>query len=219
MQGNCKQIDSLSAFPVKSCGLNTGRGRKVPGQNCKQADRQVVVATDPKPPRAGSNTDRTERISERQPDDWDQDDWRDDDERPAPIRPLSHDDAVSLFGERALRPSRMTPGKVVLAQVAVTLLSAIGWAVFGPEAGPYGWSALFGGAVCCVPSAFFAFRLWLARDRASIGGLVIGEAIKVLATVALFVLVVVLYRDLRWVPMLVTFLLALKTYWVALAIR
>ena len=100
-----------------------------------------------------------------------------------------------------------------------TLLSAIGWAVFGPEAGPYGWSALFGGAVCCVPSAFFAFRLWLARDRASIGGLVVGEAIKVMATVALFVLVVVLYRDLRWVPMLVTFLLALKTYWVALAIR
>jgi len=31
--------------------------------------------------------------------------------------------------------------------------------------------------------------------------------------------VIVLYRDLRWIPMLVTFLLALKTYWVALAIR
>lgn len=189
------------------------------------------MATDPKPPRAGSNTDRTERTSERQGDqrrrdEWDRDDWRDDavddpfdDERAAPIQPLTHDDAVSLFGERALRPSRMTPGKVVLAQVAVTLLSAIGWALFGPEAGPYGWSALFGGAVCCVPSAFFAFRLWLARDRASIGGLVVGEAIKVMATVALFVLVVVLYRELRWVPMLVTFLLALKTYWVALAIR
>ncbi len=189
------------------------------------------MATNPKPPRAGSNTGRAERISERQADergrdnrdDWDRDDWRDDafddDGAATPIQPLSHDDAVSLFGERALRPSRMTPGKVVLAQVAVTLLSAIGWAVFGPEAGPYGWSALFGGAVCCVPSAFFAFRLWLARDRASIGGLVVGEAIKVMATVALFVLVVVLYRDLRWVPMLVTFLLALKTYWVALAIR
>ena len=39
------------------------------------------------------------------------------------------------------------------------------------------------------------------------------------APVALLVLVIVLYRDLRWIPMLVTFLLALKTYWVALAIR
>jgi len=71
-----------------------------------------------------------------------------------------------------------------------------------------------------VPSGFFALRLWLARDRASVGGLVLGEAIKVFGTVALLVLVVVLYKDLRWVPMLVTFLLALKTYWVvALAMR
>lgn len=55
---------------------------------------------------------------------------------------------------------------------------------------------------------------------ANIQGLTaIGIGIIILATVALFVLVVVLYRDLRWVPMLVTFLLALKTYWVALAIR
>ncbi|TWG88121.1 ATP synthase protein I [Cupriavidus gilardii J11] len=148
------------------------------------------------------------------------DDWHDfPDESGEPIEALSHDAAVSLFGEKALRPSRMTPGKVVLAQVAVTVLSALAWALFAPQPAPYGWSAWFGGAVCFIPSAFFAFRLWLARDRASVGGLVLGEAIKVFATVALFVLVVVLYRDLRWVPMLVTFLLALKTYWVALAIR
>lgn len=145
--------------------------------------------------------------------------WPDESEEVEPIEALSHDAAVSLFGEKALRPSRMTPGKVVLAQVAVTALSALGWALFGPQPGPYGWSAWFGGAVCFVPSAFFAFRLWLARERASVSGLVLGEAIKVFATVALFVLVVVLYRDLRWVPLLVTFLLALKTYWVALAIR
>lgn len=114
----------------------------------------------------------------------------------------------------------MTPGKIVLAQVVVTLLSALCWALFGKQAGPYGWSALFGGAVCFVPSGFFALRLWMARERASVGGLVMGEAIKIFATVALLVLVVVLYRDLRWVPLLVTFLLALKTYWVvAMAIR
>ncbi|CAG2132764.1 hypothetical protein LMG31506_01084 [Cupriavidus yeoncheonensis] len=149
-------------------------------------------------------------------DDWDFDAEREEEA----VDPLSHADAVTLFGERALRPSRMTPGKIVLAQVVVTLLSALCWALFGKQAGPYGWSALFGGAVCFVPSGFFALRLWMARERASIGGLVMGEAIKVFATVALLVLVVVLYRDLRWVPMLVTFLLALKTYWVvAMVIR
>ena len=149
-------------------------------------------------------------------DEWDFDAEREEEA----VDPLSHAEAVTLFGERALRPSRMTPGKIVLAQVVVTLLSALCWALFGKQAGPYGWSALLGGAVCFVPSGFFAFRLWMARDRASIGGLVMGEAIKVFATVALMVLVVVLYRDLRWVPMLVTLLLALKTYWVvALAMR
>jgi len=159
--------------------------------------------------------DRQQRSSDSRQDDWDSDAEREEEA----VDPLSRADAVKLFGERALRPSRMTPGKVVLAQVVVTLLSALCWALFASEPAPYGWSALFGGAVCFVPSGFFALRLWMARERPSIGGLVIGEAIKVFATVALFVLVVVLYRDLRWVPMLVTFLLALKTYWVALAIR
>lgn len=155
----------------------------------------------------------------RQDDDWD--DWKEGADREEDaVDPLSRAEAERLFGERALRPSRMTPGKVVLAQVLVSLLSALCWALFAKESGPYGWSAWFGGMVCFVPSGFFAFRLWVARDRASIGGLVLGEAIKVFATAALLVLVVVLYRDLRWVPMLVTFLLALKTYWVvALLIR
>ncbi|WP_454742330.1 ATP synthase subunit I [Cupriavidus necator] len=155
----------------------------------------------------------------RQDDDWD--DWKEGADREEDaVDPLSRAEAERLFGERALRPSRMTPGKVVLAQMLVSLLSALCWALFAKEPGPYGWSAWFGGMVCFVPSGFFAFRLWVARDRASIGGLVLGEAIKVFATAALLVLVVVLYRDLRWVPMLVTFLLALKTYWVvALLIR
>jgi ATP synthase protein I len=161
-----------------------------------------------------------DRRDERQQDVWRDDDWDDSAEREeVAVDPLSHAEAVKLLGERALRPSRMTPGKVVLAQVAVTLLSALAWAIFAHEHAPSGWSALFGGMVCVVPSGFFALRLWMSRRQPTVGGLVAGEAIKVFSTVALFVLVVVLYRDLRWIPMLVTFLLVLKTYWVALAIR
>jgi len=158
----------------------------------------------------------------RRYDDWSDrdDDWDDDgaNEEQA-VDPLSRADAVTLLGERALRPSRMTPARVVMAQVVVTLLSALAWAVFAQEQAASGWSAFFGGTVCFVPSGFFALRLWMSRGQPSVGGLVAGEAIKVFATLALFVLVIVLYRDLRWVPMLVTFLLTLKTYWVALAIR
>ena len=58
---------------------------------------------------------------------------------------------------------------------------------------PSGWSALFGGTVCVVPSGFFALRLWMSRRQPTVGGLVAGEAIKVFSTVALFVLVVVLF--------------------------
>lgn len=157
--------------------------------------------------------------SNHRADDW-RDDWDDDAGREDEIvDPLSHADAVKLLGESALRPSRMTPAKVVVAQFAVTVLSALAWAVFARDAAPSGWSALFGGLACAVPSGFFALRLWMSRGQPSVGGLVAGEAIKVFGTVALLVLVIVLYRDLRWIPMLVTFLLALKTYWVALAIR
>ncbi|MEN7529739.1 ATP synthase subunit I [Cupriavidus sp. 2SB] len=148
-------------------------------------------------------------------DEWD-DNARDEDEA---VDPLSRAEAVKLLGERALRPSRMTPGKVVVAQVIVTLLSALAWSMFAQGGMASGWSAFFGGMACFVPSGFFALRLYVSRKQPSVGGLVAGEAIKIFGTVALLVLVIVLYRDLHWVPLLVTFLLALKTYWVALAIR
>lgn len=184
-------------------------------------DRQQDRPLDSEP---DSETPPQYRKPARREDGWKHDDWDDNwndgtgDEEQA-VDPLSHAEAVKLLGEGALRPSRMTPARVVMAQVAVTLLSAIAWAVFASEPAASGWSAFFGGAVCFVPSGFFALRLWMSRGQPSVGGLVAGEAIKVFGTVALFVLVVVLYRELRWVPMLVTFLLALKTYWVALAIR
>ncbi|MCA3233766.1 MAG: ATP synthase subunit I, partial [Cupriavidus sp.] len=134
----------------------------------------------------------------RRDDDW-RDDWDDSAGREdEAVDPLSHTEAVKLLGERALRPSRMTPGKVVLAQIAVTLLSAMAWAVFAHEHAPSGWSAFFGGMACFVPSGFFALRLYMSRKQPSVGGLVAGEAIKVFGTMALLVLVIVLYRDLRW---------------------
>lgn len=168
---------------------------------------------------AGEMSHDSRHRSNHRADDW-RDDWDDDAGREDEmVDPLSHADAVKLLGESALRPSRMTPAKVVVAQFVVTVLSALAWAVFARDAAPSGWSALFGGLACAVPSGFFALRLWMSRGQPSVGGLVAGEAIKVFGTVALLVLVIVLYRDLRWIPMLVTFLLALKTYWVALAIR
>lgn len=152
--------------------------------------------------------------------------WDDEEKAEPPVRALSHDEAVALFGEQALRASRITPFSIVLGQVAITLLCALGWFVGSwytgtgtASAGQAALSALLGGGVCVVPSAWFAMRLSGARGFESIARLVVGEAIKVLGTVALLVVVVVVFKGLHWPPLLITLILALKMYWVGLALR
>ena len=154
-------------------------------------------------------------------------DWDDDAEKAEPpVHVLSHDEAVAMFGEQALRASRITPRSIVLGQVAITLLCALGWYVGSwfagtgaASAGEAALSALLGGGVCVVPSAWFAMRLSTAKGFESIARLVVGEAIKVLGTVALLVIVVVMFKGLHWPPLLITLILALKMYWVGLALR
>lgn len=87
------------------------------------------------------------------------------------------------------------------------------------SAGEAALSALLGGGVRLVPSAWFALRLSTAKGFESIARLVVGEAIKVLGTVVLLVVVVVTFKGLHWVPLLITLILALKMYWVGLALR
>lgn len=155
------------------------------------------------------------------------DNWDDDAERAEPpVHVLSHDEAVAMFGEQALRASRITPYSIVLGQVAITLLCGLGWYVgswFAGTGAASAWqaalSALLGGGVCVVPSAWFAMRLSTAKGFESIARLVVGEAIKVLGTVALLVIVVVTFKGLHWPPLLITLILALKMYWVGLALR
>lgn len=154
------------------------------------------------------------------------DSWDDDEKAEPPVHVLSHDEAVALFGEQALQASRITPFSIVLGQVAITLLCALGWYVGSwfagtgaASAGEAALSALLGGGVCVVPSAWFAMRLSKAEGFESIARLVVGEAIKVLGTVALLVIVVVVFKGLHWPPLLITLILALKMYWVGLALR
>ncbi len=50
-------------------------------------------------------------------------------------------------------------------------------------------------------------------------GLVVGEAVKMGLTLAMFVAIAVGYPGVLWLPLLVTYLVALKTYWLALALH
>lgn len=172
---------------------------------------------------ASLNAARPQSVQDPKPDSWD-----DEETAEPPVHVLSHDEAVALFGEQALQASRITPFFIVLGQVAITLLCALGWYVGSwfagtgtgaASAGEAALSALLGGGVCVVPSAWFAMRLSKAKGFESIARLVVGEAIKVLGTVALLVIVVVVFKGLHWPPLLITLILALKMYWVGLALR
>lgn len=144
-------------------------------------------------------------------------DW---DEKPDEIVPISRAEAERLFGADVSRPSRVTPGRVVAAQIVLTLCSMMicAWLFRAQSlvAISAALSALMGGAICWIPSAAFALRL---RSKASVGAWVAAEGVKLGITIAMFIAVAVFYRDVRWLPLLVTYVLALKTYWFALAWR
>lgn len=131
--------------------------------------------------------------------------------------PLTRGEAEKLFGPKVSRPSRVTPFRVVVAQMVLSLVATLVWWLFGKPPGAAALSAFLGGAVCWVPSALFAARLRRVGAAASILTWMVGEALKMGVTVAMFVAIAFWYHDVRWLPLIVTYLIALKTYWLALA--
>ena len=135
------------------------------------------------------------------------------------IVPLTRAEAEKLFGPNVSRPSRVTPFKVVAAQMVLSLGATLVWWLFYKPPGDAALSAFLGGAICWVPSAMFAARLRTLGGAETAMSWMIGEALKMGATIAMFVGIAFWYHDVRWVPLLVTYLIALKTYWIALAWR
>ena len=112
---------------------------------------------------------------------------------------------------------------VVLSQVALTLIIASACFVFSGQADKrvYTYSALVGGLIGFLPSALFLLRLEAAKKnvKSSPGGyltaVVSGEFIKILATILLFIGFALKQPDLKWIPLLVTYLATLKCYLLA----
>jgi len=135
------------------------------------------------------------------------------------IVPLTRVEAEKLFGPNVSRPSRVTPFKVVVAQMVLSLGATLVWWLFYKPPGAAALSAFLGGAICWVPSALFVARLRTLSGAETAMSWMIGEALKMGTTIAMFVAIAFWYHDVRWVPLLVTYLIALKTYWIALAWR
>jgi ATP synthase protein I len=149
------------------------------------------------------------------------DDWDEPEEEA--IRVYSKDEIVALQQKNAAKYRILSPWKVLLAQVLITVISMVFWSVFGEPVGVslYTQSAFLGGLISVLPSALFLTRLEMAKKSqrlnpgSFLAALVSGEFIKIAVTLMMFVGIAYLVPGVLWVPLLVTYLLALKCVWLA----
>ena len=135
-------------------------------------------------------------------------------------RALSKEEMDALRKAKPRNFASLNGWWVVLGQVAITLLIAGAWFVFSSLADKsvYTYSALVGGLIGFLPSALFLMRIEAAKKsvKSSPGGflaaVVSGEFIKILATIVLFIGFALKQPDLKWIPLLVTYLATLKCY-------
>ena len=138
-------------------------------------------------------------------------------------RVLSKEEMVALQASNAVKHPHLSPWRILAAQVVVTALSMAIWSIFGEPAGVslYTQSAFLGGLISVLPSALFLIRLQLATKAqvlnpgSYLAALVSGEFIKIVVTLMLFLGVAYWVPDVFWVPLLVTYVLALKCVWLA----
>ena len=136
---------------------------------------------------------------------------------------LSKEEMDALRSAKPRNFASMNAWWIVLSQIVITLLIAAACYVFSSPADKsvYTYSALVGGLIGFLPSALFLMRIEAAKKsvKSSPGGflaaVVSGEFIKILATIVLFIGFALKQPDLKWIPLLVTYLATLKCYLLA----
>lgn len=148
--------------------------------------------------------------------------WRDEDDATeaafSVVVPLTKEQAQDLRS-RQWSPS---PWHVVGLQACVGLVGAL-FLVIGLGQEVWAWSFLYGAAVVVVPGALMAWGITgpLSRAGASAGvvNFFVWEAVKVGVSVAMLLLAPVLLQVMSWPALLVSLVLCIKCYWVALLWR
>ena len=149
------------------------------------------------------------------------DDWDETEEEV--IRIYSKEEIVALQQSNATKYRALSPWKIILAQVLITAISMLFWSFFGEPVGVslYTQSAFLGGLISVLPTTLFLTRLELAKKSQRLNpgrflaALVSGEFIKIAVTLMLFIGIAYYVPGVLWVPLLVTYLLALKCVWLA----
>jgi ATP synthase protein I len=106
--------------------------------------------------------------------------------------------------------------RIVFAQLAVTVAISLAALALGTFEAAY--SALAGGMISVIANFYFASHVF-ARDyknpRQMVSAFYVGEAIKILITIALFSFVVITL-DVLFLPLFITYSVTLLVYWFAL---
>jgi ATP synthase protein I len=129
----------------------------------------------------------------------------------------------ALQASNALKNPPLSPWKILAAQLVLTAFSMVFWSFFGDPIGInlYTQSAFLGGLTSVLPSTLFLIRLELAKKTQVLNpgnylaALVSGEFIKIVVTLMLFLGIAYWVSGVFWVPLLVTYVLALKCVWLS----
>ena len=145
------------------------------------------------------------------------DPWKEPDE---PYRIYSREEMQALL-QTSPSKSRLTlPWAVVAGQMLATILGSLIGCVFWDDGriSVYTYSAFLGGLIGVLPAVLFLLRLEIARGAQHLtsGGflsaLISGEVIKITATIAMFIWLAFNYAELKWIPLLLTYIVTLKCY-------
>lgn len=137
-----------------------------------------------------------------------------------PYKVYSADELQALLQSSTTKSKLTLPWRVVAGQATVTVLGAIIACIFldGGRISVYTYSAFLGGLIGVVPAVLFLLRLEIARSvqRPTSGGflsaIVSGEVIKIAVTIAMFIWLAFNYTELKWIPLLLTYMVTLKCY-------
>ena len=145
------------------------------------------------------------------------DPWQEPEE---PYRVYSKQEMQALLQTSAGKSRLTLPWGVIVGQMLTTILGALISCIFWDDGriGVYTYSAFLGGLIGVLPATLFLLRLEIARgaQRLTSGGflsaLVSGEVIKITATIAMFIWLAFNYAELKWIPLLLTYIVTLKCY-------
>ena len=149
------------------------------------------------------------------------DPWKEPEE---PYRVYSREEMQALLQTSSSKSKLTLPWGVVAGQILITALGALISCVFWDDGriSVYTYSAFLGGLIGVVPAVLFLLRLEIARgaQRLTAGGflsaLISGEVIKITATIAMFIWLAFNYAELKWIPLLLTYIVTLKCYLIGL---